>query len=453
MNLSSLSILRGGTLPSPDLPPTLSTPSNTLKKRDALFQKTTLPNGLRILTERHDDVYSATLGIWIEAGSIYENDDECGLAHLLEHMVFKGTKKRSMRQIAALMDEIGGQMNAFTEREFVCYHAKVLSEHAPIALDLLCELATSPILDEADLDIEKGVVLEEIKSVEDAPEELIEDLFAQTIWPRSRWGRPILGSEASVSSLTAQDLRAFIDAHYTPRRVVVAAVGDVDHDDIVRRVSKLLRTLPEGSDQRPPSPPRIRAHHVSQSRDVEQVQLCCGTRSYAYRDPRRFAAFTLDTILSSGYSSRLFQEIREKRGLCYNIGSLSVSFRNGGFWAVETGVAPEAVGEVAKLIGRELKRVKQKGVTASELKRANQMTRANMLLGEESSSAQMGRIARNELYFGRQKSTEEVLQRVLSVSVENIQAVAHEMFDASLMNLAAIGPFETGQAPLRIEVD
>ena len=446
MNYSP-SLLRG------DYSRSVASSNHSIKQRAASFQKTTLPNGLRILTERHDDVYSATLGIWIEAGSIYENDDESGLAHLLEHMVFKGTKKRSMRQIAALMDEIGGQMNAFTEREFVCYHAKVLSEHAPIALDLLCELATSPVLDGDDLDIEKGVVLEEIKSVEDAPEELIEDLFAQTIWPRSRWGRPILGSEESVSRLSVEDLRGFIDAHYTPRRVVVAAVGDVDHDDIVRRASRLLRSLPEGNDRRPPAPPRIRAHHVAQSRDVEQVQLCCGTRAYAYRDPRRFAAFTLDTILSSGYSSRLFQEIREKRGLCYNIGSVSGSYRSGGFWAVETGVAPEAAGDVAKLIGRELKRIKQKGVTSAELKRANQMTRANLLLSEESSSAQMGRIARNELYFGRQKSTEEVLQHVLAVSAADIQAVANEMFDSRLMNLAAIGPFETGQAALRIEVD
>jgi predicted Zn-dependent peptidase len=423
---------------------------------DSLFQKTTLPNGLRILTERHPAVHSATIGIWIQAGSIYEQANEIGLAHLLEHMVFKGTKKRSMMQIAKLMDSIGGQMNAFTDREFVCYHAKVLSEHTPDALQLLCDITTEPLLEASDLEVEKGVIIEEIRSTEDVPEELVEDLFVETIWPRSRWGGSIAGTEESVSALQVEDLRRFIGRHYTPRNIVVAAVGDVDHDDIVRRASKALKNLPsddsDGS-HRQPRQPKIRAHHVLKARDVEQVHLVCGTRGYAYDDRRRFAAFTLDTIMTAGYSSRLFQEVREKRGLCYNISSMGATYRRGGFWAVETSVAPESVTETAKIIGRELRKVKKQGVTAAELKRANQMTRANLLLAEESSSAQMSRIARNELYYGRQKSTDEVLSEVLSVSLEEIQAVANEMFDPQLMNLAAVGPFEDGAQSLRIEVE
>ncbi|MBV9868495.1 MAG: insulinase family protein [Abitibacteriaceae bacterium] len=419
------------------------------------FSKTTLPNGLRILTERHPQVQSATIGMWIVAGSIYEQENERGLAHLLEHMVFKGTRHRTMHDIAVTMDSIGGQMNAFTEREYVCYHAKVLSEHTPIALELLCDLVTSPLLKKSDLELEKGVILEEIKSVEDAPEELVEDLFMQTIWSRSRWGRSILGTLESVSNLGVKDLRSFIQTHYTPRNVVVVAVGDVQHDDIVERAQLLLKGLPRetpGASHRQPRQPTVTAHNIVMERDTEQVHLCCGTQAYRFDDPKRFAAWTLDTILTGGYSSRLFQEIREKRGLCYNIGPLSASYRAAGFWAVETSVALENAACVVDLIGEELRRVKQEGVTQDELKRAQQMARANILLSEESSSAQMSRIARNELYFGRQKSTAEVLNEMMAVSLNGIHEVANEMFDEHFMNLTAIGPFADGQAALQVDV-
>ena len=424
--------------------------------QDSQFQKTILPNGLRILTERHPYVHSATVGVWIVAGSVYELDHERGIAHLLEHLVFKGTQHRSMHQIAATMDSIGGQMNAFTDREYVCYHAKVLAEHTPLALELLCDLVTGPRLEPDDLELEKGVVLEEIKSLEDTPEELVEDLFAETIWERSRWGRSILGTPASVAGCSADNVRDFRRRHYTPRNVMVTAVGDVHHHDIVRRATKLLRDLPDDSHvngiRRLPRQPSVQAHQVQLSRDTEQVHLCCGTRAYSYADPKRFAAWTLDTILTGGSSSRLFQEIRDKRGLCYNIGPLSLSYRTAGFWAVETSVAPETARRVLDLIGRELRRVKAKGVTQTELKRAHQMARANILLAEESSSHQMSRIARHELYYGRQKSTEEVLREVLSVTADDVHQVANEMFDPALMNLAAIGPFEDGAKPLQLDV-
>ena len=422
--------------------------------QDSQFQKTTLSNGLRILTERHPYVHSATVGVWIVAGSVYEQDHERGIAHLLEHLVFKGTRRRSMHQIAATMDSIGGQMNAFTDREHVCYHAKVLAEHTPLALELLCDLVTGPRLEPDDLELEKGVVLEEIKSLEDTPEELVEDLFAETIWPRSRWGRSILGTPASVSGCSAENVRAFMQRHYTPRHIIVTAVGDVRHDDIVRRAVKLLRGLPPDSNgvRRLPREPAVQAHHAQLARDTEQVHLCCGTRAYAYTHPQRFAAWTLDTIMTGGSSSRLFQEIREKRGLCYNIGPLSACYRAAGFWAVETSVAPETAERVLDLIGRELRRLKAKGVTGAELKRAHQMARANILLAEESSSLQMSRIARHELYYGRQKSTQEVLDEMLSVTADDVHQVANAMFDPALMNLAAIGPFEDGASPLQLDV-
>ncbi|HEX8551224.1 MAG TPA: pitrilysin family protein [Abditibacteriaceae bacterium] len=409
---------------------------------DKNFQKTTLPNGLRIVTERHDNVHSATIGVWIEGGSVYEKEKERGLAHLLEHLVFKGTQKRSMMQIARAMDEIGGQMNAFTERELVCYHVKVLAEQTGFALELLCDFLARPLLREDDLELERGVVLEEIRSVEDAPEELVEDVFTESIWPRSRWGRAILGTEESVSNLSVEDMRGFMKAHYTPKNIVVAAVGDVHHDAIVRRAEKLLADLPKSPAHRLPPAPAITANDVQLKRDTEQVHIICGTRGYSYQDENRYAGWLLDAILTGGYSSRLFQEIREKRGLCYNIGPLSASYRNAGFWAVETSVAPENARKTIQILGRELKKVREQGVGIAELKRAQTMTKINLLLSEESSSAQMTRIARNELCFGRQRTTEEILACVLAVSRDEVQAAAREIFSEEHFNLAAVGPLE-----------
>jgi predicted Zn-dependent peptidase len=243
--------------------------------------------------------------------------------------------------------------------------------------------------------------------------------------------------------------------HYSPRNLVVVAVGEVEHEDIVSRAQELLRDLPGARSKtvyRQPRQPTVQAHQIQMSRDTEQVHLCCGTRAYSYSDPQRFAAWTLDTILTSGYSSRLFQEIREKRGLCYNIGPLSASYRSAGYWAVETSVAPEVAPRVVGLIGRELRKVKAGGVTRVELKRAKQMARANILLAEESSSAQMSRIARNELYYGRQKSAQEALDRFMAVTQADVQQVANEMFDPDLMNLAAIGPFGDDAEALQVDV-
>ena len=418
------------------------------------FHKTTLPNGLRVLTEHHPDVHSATIGLWVVAGSIYESASEAGIAHLLEHMVFKGTRKRSMTQIATVMDLLGGGMNAFTEREFVCFHVKVLAEHSPRALELLCELISQPALDPELLAIEKSVVLEEIRAIEDAPEEMVEDLFLSTLWSKSRWGRPIIGDAKIVERLSSEDLQRFMDKHYGPQNVVVVAVGDVQHDKIVALANKWLDQLPPNTKTRASEPrePKVSSNHVIQRDETEGAHLIIGTRAYRHDDPKRFASWALDSIMTGGYSSRLFQEVREKRGLCYSIGGLSACYRTAGFWAVETSVAPDSAAKTADIIGRELRKVKKNNVTKTELSRAKEMARVNLLLSEESSSAQMGRIARNELYYGRQKSTAETLAEIQGVTREAIEEVAHEIFDARWMNFAAIGPFEDGQEPGPIDV-
>ena len=409
------------------------------------FRKTTLKSGLRVLTETHPGVHSTTIGVWLNAGSIYENSREQGLAHLLEHMVFKGTKRHTMAQIAARMDVLGGGMNAFTEREFVCYHVKVLSEHTEKALELLSEFVTQPLLDPALLEIEKAVVLEEIRATQDEPDELVEELFMENLWAKSRWGRPIAGSVKTVEKFGASDVRSFMKKHYSPKNCVVVAVGEVNHEEVVSLAEKLLKGLPGDCNGKTalPKEPVVTSHRAIQHDETESAHIILGTRAYAFDDPKRYASWALDTILTGGYSSRLFQELREKRGLCYSIGGLSAAYRTAGFWAVETSVAPENAAKTLKLISKELREVKKNGVKNGELKRAKQMARVNILLAEESANAKMSRLARNELYFGRQKSSQETLDAIHAVTSDDVQAIANEMFDPSLINLAAIGPIDT----------
>ena len=407
----------------------------------AQFERTTLPNGVRVLTERVEGAHSASVGVWFEAGCAFESEAQQGLAHLLEHMVFKGTKRHSMLRIAALMDDLGGGMNAFTEREFVCFHVKVLGEHLREALALMCEFATEPMLDPDLLEIEKGVVLEEIRGAMDAPEERVEDLFLAGLWPQSSWGRPILGQSDTVAALGSKELRDFMNHFYSPSRCVVAVAGDVEHAKVVKWAGKFLHDLPQ--EENAPdleNPPTVPGHTLVERDDTEGVHLLMGAPSFGGRDERRFSLWLLDSILTGGYSSRLFQEVREKRGLCYSLGGASANFRGGGYWALETSVAPENARKTVDIIARELRKVREGGVRESELKRAKRMARINMVLSEESLGARMSRLARNEFTWGAQKSLEETLAAFERVSLDDVQGVAREVFRSEAFQLAALGP-------------
>ena len=418
---------------------------------NAQYNKTTLPNGVRVLSERIEGALSASVGLWFEAGCAFENEAQQGLAHLLEHMVFKGTRRHSMLQIALKMDDLGGGMNAFTEREFVCFHVKVLGEHLREALALMCEFATQPLLDPDLLGIEKGVVLEEIRGALDAPEERVEDLFLEQLWPDSAWGRPILGQSETVEMLQSNDLRDFMRHFYGPSRCVVSVAGDVDHAKLERWAAKFLCDLPpENGVGELSSPPLVPARHRVVRDDTEGVHLLLGAPAFGARDERRFALWLLDSILTGGYSSRLFQEIREKRGLCYSLGGASAGFRAGGYWALETSVAPENARKTLQLIGRELRKVRETGVREVELKRAKRMARINLLLGEESLSARMSRLARNELTWRTPKSLEEALAGFEMATSDELQNVAREVFRAESFQLAALGPVP---AKTKLEVE
>lgn len=408
-----------------------------------VFQKTTLSNGVRVLSESHPHAHSQTIGVWVEAGTVFENKREAGLAHLLEHMVFKGTDALSATQIANLVDDIGGQMNAFTDREFVCFHIKVLSDKAAVAVKLLCDLITCPLLKETDLELEKGVVIEEIHGMEDAPEDLVEEAFQQNLWPRSRWSSCILGNTNSVQSATSEQLRDFMKAHYTPQRIVVAASGNVNHAQLTAQVEKMLGHLREPKNAQCASLPVVPKHKAGNAyleRDIEQAHLCFGSSAFGCKDSRRFATWILETVLTGGFSSRLFQELREKQGLCYGIGAFSSSYRKGGFWSIETSTAPHTAPKLAKLIGKELRRLKKDGITKAEWQRAVNMLRTNILLCDENPSSRMSRIARQELCHGKQFSSAEIISKLESTTREQVHELSHELFDASKMHLAVVGP-------------
>jgi predicted Zn-dependent peptidase len=417
-----------------------------------VFQKSVLPNGVRVLSEAHPHAHSQTIGVWVEAGTVFETSQQAGMAHLLEHMVFKGTCELSTSQIANLVDSIGGQLNAFTDREFVCFHMKVLSEKAPVAVKLLCDLITCPLLKEADLELEKGVILEEIHGMEDTPEDLVEEMFQQKLWPRSRWSACILGNAASVRGATSDQLRQFMKQHYTPQRILVAASGNVDHEQLTAQVEKLLGHLRPAKNRRAalPAIPPVQAGTAALQRDTEQVHLCYGAPAFGCKDPRRFATWILETVLTGGFSSRLFQELREKQGLCYGIGAFSSAYRNAGFWGIETSTAPASAPKLAKLIGRELRRLKKHGITQTEWRRAVNMLRTNILLCDENPSSRMNRIARQELCHGRQFSSTEIIGKLEATSPEQVRELCYELFDPAKMNLAVVGPqLET---PLEIDV-
>lgn len=417
------------------------------------FQKTTLSNGIRVISEFHPHAHSQTIGVWVEAGTVFENKRQAGLAHMLEHMVFKGTDALSTMQIASLVDDIGGQMNAFTDREFVCFHLKVLSDKAAIAIKLLCDLITCPLLKETDLELEKGVILEEIHGMEDAPEDLVEELFQQNLWPRSRWSSCILGTADSVQRANHDHLRQFMKAYYTPLRIVVAASGNVDHQQLTAQVEKLLGKLqqPKNAPRTAlPALPKSKSGNAYLERDIEQVHLCFGAPAFGCKDPRRFATWILETVLTGGFSSRLFQELREKQGLCYGIGAFSSSYRQGGFWSIETSTASATAPKLAKLIGKELRNLKKTGITRAEWRRAINLLRSNILLCDENPSSRMIKIARQELCHGHQFSSAEIISKLESTSREQVHELSHELFDATKMNLAMVGP--KLKAPLEIEV-
>lgn len=410
------------------------------------YKKTILNNGLRVVTEMVPHVRSASLGIWVNVGGRDEDTAQSGISHFLEHMMFKGTSKRSARDIAEALDDVGGQLNAFTDKEYTCYYAKVLGEDLPLAFDVVSNMLTDSLFNPVELEREKSVVLEEIKRHEDDPEELIHDLYTSNLWPDHALGRSVIGTWESVSNLQQNNLFQFVKTHYTPNQIIVSVAGQVDHDKLVSIVDSAFGKM-TGSYAHSDKPLPVASygsHYVT--KETEQVQFCLGTPGFSQHEPDRFKLAVLDTLLGGGMSSRLFQEVREKRGLVYSVGSYSSSFRDAGLFAIYAGTSLDKLDQVLSVIHSEIENLTKNTVSESELIRAKSQLRGAMYLALENTTNRMTRLGKSEIYHGRFISTDEVMEQVDAVSVSDIQSIAARMFENGV-SYSAVGPAETKQKP------
>jgi len=412
-----------------------------------LYRKSTLANGVRVITEKMPYVRSASLGIWADVGSAAERQQQRGVSHLVEHMLFKGTGRRSAREIAETMDAVGGNLNAFTDKEMTCYYAKVIDHHVPLAIDVLADMFLHSVFAADELAKEQKVVLEEIRMYDDSPDEMIHDLFVRTMWQGSNLGEPTIGYADSVSSLTSDDLRAHMRDRYAPNTVVFTAAGNVDHDAIV----VLLETAFAGFTGKAlpivPERPQLTPAKLLKTKDTEQAYVVLGTQGLSVRDERRFALSVLDTIVGGGMSSRLFQEVREKRGLAYSVYSFQQGYREAGLFGVSAGTSPASVQECVDVIVEELALMAQSGPRETEVNLAREQIKGSLTLSLEASSSRMIRLGRSEFNLGRQVSIEEIEVQVDAVTIDDVAALARELFDPAKLGLCVLGPVD--EATLR----
>jgi len=417
---------------------TLNAPAPHLRD----IRTTTLPNGLLVLTESMPHLRSVAMGAWIDCGSRDETPEVNGISHFIEHMVFKGTTTRSASQFAREVDAIGGNLDAFTGKETICFNLKVLDENVPAALDLLTDLVLHPTFSPDDIAKEQGVILEEIKMDEDNPDYLVHELFTQKFWPNDALGRPILGTAKTVSSFNQQILLEEYARRFTPANMVFTAAGNLDHDDFVHQVAAAFASLSASSSEKiaHPNPPQTFPHiTLKNKKSLEQVQFCLAVPAPPVADPARYTAYLLNSILGGGMSSRLFQSIREDRGLAYSIYSELNPFRDTGTLAVYAGCAASNVEQVLQLTLAECTRIKHEPVTDEELDRAKNQIKGNMVLGLETSGSRMSSLARQQMYWGRFFSLDEITAEIDRVTPADIQSLANTLLHPDLLALTLLG--------------
>jgi len=407
-----------------------------------MYRKTTLANGLRVLTESMPTVRSASIGIWADVGSAVESHEQRGISHLVEHMLFKGTTKRTARAIAETMDGVGGSLNAFTDKETTCYYAKVIDRHVPLALDVLSDMFLDSRFDGDDLAKEQNVVLEEIKMYDDSPDELVHDLFLQTMWQDSHLGAPTIGFADTVTRVTPDDLRTHMARHYAPNSVVVAAAGNVDHDAFVELVEERFRAFSGRSELPVAQTPLVTPSTLIRHKESEQAYVVLGARGLSVRDERRYVLSVLDTILGGGMSSRLFQEIREKRGLVYTVYSFQAGYRGAGLFGIYAGTSREHVQPCIDVIAEQLALVRDVRVSDAELTLAKEHIKGNLTLSLESTSSRMIRLGRNEFALGRSVAPEEMEARIDEVSADDVRVLAAELLGENQLGLCILGPVD-----------
>jgi predicted Zn-dependent peptidase len=406
------------------------------------IRKTVLSNGLMVLTESMPHVRSVSMGAWIGSGSRDEAAEVNGISHFVEHMVFKGTTTRSAQQIAREVDTIGGNLDAFTGKEMVCFNIKVLDENVPPALEVLADLVQHPTFTPEELAREQGVILEEIKMDEDNPDYLVNEVWTQNFWKGDALGRPILGTAKTVSNFNQQVVFDFYAGRFTPRNMVFSAAGNLEHDSFVAQVEKEFDSLAATSEsavQKIDAPKATPHITLKRKKALEQVQFCLGVPAPPVNDRRRYGVYLLNTMLGGGMSSRLFQTIREDQGLAYAIYSEMNPFRDTGSLCVYAGTSVDKTRKVLQLTLQELRRLKEETVSDVELKRAKDQVKSNMVIGLESSGSRMANLARQQMYFGRFFGVDEMMEEIEAVTTADVQELAQELFQPETMALTLLG--------------
>ena len=407
------------------------------------IQQETLPNGLVVITEPMPHVHSVSVGIWVRSGSRREPADLNGVSHFIEHMVFKGTRRRTAEDIAREADSVGGMLDAFTAKEMVCFNTKVLGEHLPRAFDILADMALEPKFAEEDIAREQSVILEEIRMTQDNPEDLVHELFSQNFWTPHALGKPILGTPETVSSFTKQRLEEWFRASYAPNNLVITAAGKLTHKKMMKLVTERFGGLGRVENGRPDTTPKAAPHVTLRSKlELEQVHICIGMQAFPMTDRRRFAVSVMNNVLGGGMSSRLFQNIREKMGLAYAIFSELNSYRDVGVLSVYAGTSLETAGRLVQCVLGEFRRLRDEKLADDELRRAKDHLKGATLLALESSGQRMNSLARYHMYFNRHFSPKELIAMLEAVTADEIQAIAQEFFQSERLAASVVGSLD-----------
>jgi predicted Zn-dependent peptidase len=385
-------------------------------------------------------VRSASVGIWVRSGSRHERDELNGISHFIEHTLFKGTRNRTARQIAVDSDAIGGNVDAFTSREVAGYYVKALDDHLSRAFDLLADLVTAPLFEPSELDRERNVILEEIKMVEDTPDDLVHEVFIAKFWPGHPLGRSILGTAQTLSTFDHDRVSGYFSEVYTPRNLVIAGAGNLEHERFVEMVSRYFGRINDQPFELVASPPLPTAHRTVINKDLEQTHLVLGLRCPPMVSEDRYSVLVLNVILGGGMSSRLFQTIREERGLAYSVYSAMNTYTDAGYLSVYAATSPEQVTQVVELTLHEFDKLKSEEVDEAELLRAKDQLKVSMMLGLESTSARMSNLARQQIFFGRQFTLDEIIARIDGVSAADTLRVAGDIFRGDQLGVTAVGP-------------
>ncbi len=410
-----------------------------------VYKKTVLENGMRVVTERIDYVRSISIGVWIDVGSRDEKNDEVGASHFIEHMLFKGTKKRTAKEIASSLESVGGSLNAFTGREHTCYFARVPDEHLDKTLDVLSDILKNPLFNPSHLEKERRVIISEIKELEDSPADLVHDLLMSTMWKENPLGRPIIGSAESVQKLTRSKLVSFMKRNYTSPRVVIAASGNFKHKELVDKIRRKFRFSSDS-----PSPledqwlDQAKPDRIVADRKTAQTHISLGVSTFPYRDPKRYTALILSNILGGGMSSRLFQNIREKLGLVYSVYSFVDFFEDTGVFGIYMGTHKKNAIQVVELVLKEIGRLRKDSITSQELSHAKYQLKGNLLLALESTFNRMNRLARYELFLHDYVDLDQTINSINRIKAKDVIEVAGEFFGSDKLSAVLLGPVGKG---------